>query len=108
LDNIDVALTAHASDMRRTHRLFLGNAKFGLTDHGKAGHAAAYRERSINALDNVVVLFVGGGLLRQHISKAVRLHGGRTQRKATVRRGDVGGGALPESVDVHLGSCRST
>jgi amidohydrolase len=74
-DNIDVAMMAHASDMRRAHRLFLGNDKFGLTYHGKAAHAAAYPERGINALDGVVALFVGIGLLRQQLPKDVRLHG---------------------------------
>ena len=58
---IDVAMMAHASDMRRAHRLFLGNRKFAFTFHGRAAHAAAYPERGINALDAVIALFVARG-----------------------------------------------
>ena len=39
----DAALMAHASDMRRAHRLFLGNQKFELVFHGRAAHAAVSR-----------------------------------------------------------------
>jgi len=73
--NLDVALMAHASDMRRAHRLFLGNRKFEFTFHGRAAHAAAYPERGVNALDAVILLFNGVGLLRQQLPGAVRVHG---------------------------------
>jgi amidohydrolase len=71
----DVALMAHASDMRRAHRLFLGNRKFDLVFHGRASHAAAYPEDGVNALDGVIALFVSVGLLRQQLPRSVRLHG---------------------------------
>ena len=71
----DVALMAHASDMRRAHRLFLGNRKFELVFHGRAAHAAAYPERGINALDGVIALFVAIGLLRQQLPRGARIHG---------------------------------
>ena len=66
---------AHASDMRRAHRLFLGNRKLELVYHGRAAHAAAYPERGINALDGVIALFVAIGLLRQQLPPGVRVHG---------------------------------
>jgi amidohydrolase len=72
---LHAALMAHASDLRRAHRLFLGNRKFELVFHGRASHAAAYPERGINALDGVIALFVGVGLLRQQLPASVRLHG---------------------------------
>jgi amidohydrolase len=71
----DVAMMAHASDMRRAHRLFLGNRKLEFVFHGRAAHAAAYPERGINALDAVIALFVGVGLLRQQLPSGVRVHG---------------------------------
>jgi amidohydrolase len=71
----DVAMMAHASDMRRAHRLFLGNRKFVFTFHGRAAHAAASPERGINALDSVIALFVSVGLLRQQLPAGVRVHG---------------------------------
>lgn len=74
-DGCDAALMAHASDMRRAHRLFLGNRKFEFVFHGRAAHAAAYPEQGINALDAVIATFVAVGLLRQQLADGVRLHG---------------------------------
>jgi amidohydrolase len=74
-DDVDAAMMAHASDMRRAHRLFLGNQKFDFVFHGKAAHAAAYPEEGINALDGVISLFVAMGLLRQQLPRDVRIHG---------------------------------
>jgi amidohydrolase len=73
--DLDAVLMAHASDMRRAHRLFLGNRKFEFTFHGRAAHAAAYPERGVNALDAVILLFNGVGLLRQQLPASVRVHG---------------------------------
>ncbi len=74
-EGVGAAMMAHASDMRRAHRLFLGNKKFALGFHGRASHAAAYPERGINALDAVVQLMSGVGLLRQQLPRGVRVHG---------------------------------
>jgi amidohydrolase len=74
-DDVDFAMMAHASDMRRAHRLFLGNAKYDFVFHGKAAHAAAYPHEGVNALDGVISLFVGLGLLRQQLPSNVRVHG---------------------------------
>jgi amidohydrolase len=72
---LDAALMAHASDMRRAHRLFLGNRKLDLVFRGRAAHAAAYPHDGVNALDAVIGLFVGIGLLRQQLPSGVRVHG---------------------------------
>lgn len=74
-NGIDAAMMAHASDMRRAHRLFLGNQKYEFTYHGKAAHAAAYPDEGINALDGIISLFVAIGLLRQQLPLDVRVHG---------------------------------
>lgn len=73
-DDVDVVMMAHASDMRRAHRLFLGNRKFEFVFHGRAAHAAAYPQEGINALDAVVALYVSVGLLRQQLPRGVRIH----------------------------------
>ncbi|HBZ68489.1 MAG TPA: amidohydrolase [Deltaproteobacteria bacterium] len=70
-----VAMMAHASDMRRAHRLFLGNHKFEFVYHGRASHAAAYPEQGLNALDGVIQLFVAIGALRQQLPRTARIHG---------------------------------
>jgi amidohydrolase len=74
-EGCDAALMAHASDMRRAHRLFLGVRKFELIFHGRAVHAAAYPEEGVNALDAVIATFVSVGLLRQQLPSRVRVHG---------------------------------
>lgn len=71
----DAALMAHASDMRRAHRLFLGTRKLEFVFHGTAAHAAAYPDRGVNALDGVIATFVAVGLLRQQLPSGVRVHG---------------------------------
>ena len=71
---VHAALMAHASDMRRAHRLFLGNCKLDFVFHGRAAHAAAYPEEGINALDGVVQLLVAIGLLRQQLPRSARIH----------------------------------
>lgn len=73
-DAFDAAMMAHASDMRRAHRLFLGNHKFEAIYRGRASHAAAYPERGRNALDGVVAFYVAVGLLRQQLPGEVRIH----------------------------------
>jgi amidohydrolase len=88
-DDVDVALMAHASDMRRAHRLFLGNRKLDLTWHGRAAHAAAYPERGVNALDGAVAFFVALGLLRQQLADGVRVHG-------VIREGGEAPNVIPE------------
>jgi len=72
--DVAIALMAHASDMRRAHRLFLGNRKLELIYHGRAAHAAAYPARGINALDAVVGFYTAVGLLRQQLPPDVRVH----------------------------------
>jgi amidohydrolase len=72
---LDVAMMAHASSMRRAHRLFLGTRKLELVFHGRAAHAAAAPERGVNALDGVIACFVAVGLLRQQIPSDARIHG---------------------------------
>ena len=74
-EGLDLAMMAHASDMRRAHRLFLGNRKFELVFRGRASHAAAYPEAGVNALDGVISFFVALGLLRQQLPRDVRVHG---------------------------------
>jgi amidohydrolase len=74
-EDVAAAMMAHASDMRRAHRLFLANQKFEFTFHGRAAHAAAYPEQGVNALDGVIAFFVGIGLLRQQLPTGAQIHG---------------------------------
>jgi len=73
-EGMHAAMMAHASDMRRAHRLFLGIRKFELVYRGRAAHAAAYPEEGRNALDGVIGFFVALGLLRQQLAPGARVH----------------------------------
>ncbi len=74
-EGVHAAMMAHASDMRRAHRLFLGIRKFEFVYRGRASHAAAYPQQGINALDGVIACFVAIGLLRQQLPAGARVHG---------------------------------
>jgi amidohydrolase len=68
-DGADIAMMAHASDVRRAHHPFLGNRKYEFVYHTRAAHAARHPERGLNALDGAI------GLLRQQLPRDVRIHG---------------------------------
>jgi amidohydrolase len=72
---IDAALMVHASRKRQVIKHFFGLSKLKIIFRGRASHAAAYPEDGINALDAVIMLFNGIGLLRQQLPDDVRIHG---------------------------------
>jgi amidohydrolase len=73
-DGVEAAIMTHASDMRRAHRLFLGNAKYEIVFEGYPAHAAACPEEGINALDAAVACYTSLALLRQQLPPEVRIH----------------------------------
>ena len=94
-DGVDIAMMAHASDMRRAHRLFLGNVKYDLVFSGRAAHAAAYPERGINALDGAVACYNALALLRQQLASGVRVH-------AIVTEGGSAANVIPERAALQI------
>jgi amidohydrolase len=88
-EEVDVALMAHASDMRRAHRLFLGNQKYDFVFRGRAAHAAAYPEEGVNALDGAVACYTALAMLRQQLAPGVRLH-------AIITDGGAAANVIPE------------
>lgn len=72
---VDAALMAHASRKRQVIKYFYGLSKLEFVFKGRSSHAAAYPDEGINALDAVIMLFNGIGLLRQQIPSDVRIHG---------------------------------
>ncbi|MDH3687646.1 MAG: amidohydrolase [Myxococcales bacterium] len=94
-EQVDVAMMAHASDMRRAHRLFLGTAKYDLVFRGRAAHAAAYPERGVNALDGAVACYQALSLLRQQLAPGVRVH-------AIVTDGGSAANVIPETAALQV------
>ncbi|MBR6472695.1 MAG: M20 family metallopeptidase [Firmicutes bacterium] len=74
-DDLDVAMMSHPAykdaDSINTSAIKCFEVEF----FGKAAHAAAFPEEGINALDAMIQLFVGVGLLRQQTKDGSRIHG---------------------------------
>lgn len=74
-DDVDLAFQAHldAFNCMETRMLALNSIEFSF--HGKAAHAAQSPEEGINALDSIILMFNGIGLLRQQLRPDARIHG---------------------------------
>jgi amidohydrolase len=74
-DNVDLAFQAHLDDHNclETRMLALNSIEFSF--HGRAAHAAQIPEEGINALDSIILMFNGIGLLRQQLRSDARIHG---------------------------------
>ena len=74
-DDLDVAMMSHPAyadcDSLNTNAIKCFQVEF----FGRAAHAAAFPEDGINALDAMIQLFVGVGLLRQQTKDGSRIHG---------------------------------
>ena len=74
-DDLDVAMMSHPAyadcDSINTNAIKCFQVEF----FGRAAHAAAFPEDGINALDAMIQLFVGVGLLRQQTKDGTRIHG---------------------------------
>ncbi|MCR4709580.1 MAG: M20 family metallopeptidase [Clostridiales bacterium] len=74
-DDLDVAMMSHPAyadcDSLNTNAIKCFQVEF----FGRAAHAAAFPEDGINALDAMIQLFSGVGLLRQQVKDGSRIHG---------------------------------
>ena len=74
-DDLDVAMMSHPAyadcDSLNTNAIKCFQIEF----FGRAAHAAAFPEDGINALDAMIQLFTGVGLLRQQVKDGSRIHG---------------------------------
>ena len=74
-NDLDVAMMSHPAyadcDSINTNAIKCFQVEF----FGRAAHAAAFPEDGINALDAMIQLFVGVGLLRQQTKDGTRIHG---------------------------------
>ena len=74
-EDVDAAMMFHPSTRCLTRRRSLTSFKLDVEYYGKPSHAGASPDRGINALDAMIVLFSGIGLLRQQLRDDARVHG---------------------------------
>ncbi|MGQ9674971.1 MAG: M20 family metallopeptidase [Chloroflexota bacterium] len=74
-DGIDAAMLIHPSTRTCAYIYALANETLDVEFFGQAAHAAAYPEKGINALDAMVISYVGISALRQQMRPDARVHG---------------------------------
>lgn len=74
-DGIDAAMMFHPSTRTCAYTYALANETMDVEFFGQAAHAAAFPDKGINALDAMIISFVGIGALRQQMRSDARVHG---------------------------------
>lgn len=71
---LDIALMMHGGPATQTDIKCLAVAKYDVTYHGKAAHAALKPEDGRSSLDGMLLAFHGVETLREHVPSDVRIH----------------------------------
>ncbi|MEG0291165.1 MAG: M20 family metallopeptidase [Anaerovoracaceae bacterium] len=74
-DNVDIAFQPHLESFTDINSQALALDPIEFKFFGKSTHAASYPEEGINALDAINLLYSAIGLMRQQVSKEVRISG---------------------------------
>ena len=74
-DDVDVCLMFHPSTENKVIRSNLAFAVLELEFEGRPAHAAADPWNGVNALDGILLTYMGINALRQHIQTDTRIHG---------------------------------
>ena len=88
-DDMDVVMMSHPANKSTDSWNSCALSGFMVEFHGKAAHAAAGPEDGKNALDAMILLFEGVGLLRQQTVDGTRIHG-------VIHNGGVVPGIIPD------------
>ncbi|MBI2170172.1 MAG: M20 family metallopeptidase [Actinobacteria bacterium] len=73
--DVDVAMMVHPAGVDLLAPQMLAMTQLDVRAHGKEAHAAAFPWRGVNALDAIVLGYMGVAALRQHIHPTERVHG---------------------------------
>lgn len=73
--DVDAAMIVHPSSRTLAYRGSLASTRVDIEFHGRAAHAAAQPDQGINALDAVILTFVGVNALRQQLRPDARIAG---------------------------------
>lgn len=74
-DGVDVAMMVHSGGSDFVAPEMLAMLQLDFRAHGKEAHAAGFPWRGRNALDAIVLGYMGVAALRQHIHPSERVHG---------------------------------
>lgn len=74
-EGVDAAMMVHPAGIDALAPTMLAMAQLDVRAHGRPAHAAAFPWKGVNALDAVVLGYVGVAALRQHIRPTERVHG---------------------------------
>lgn len=74
-DGVDVAMMVHGAGSDLVAPEMLAMIQLDVRMHGKEAHAAGFPWRGRNALDALVLAYMGVAALRQHIHPTERVHG---------------------------------
>lgn len=72
---VDAAMMFHPASYTLSGRPSLTSYRLAVTFSGKSAHAAAAPDEGVNALDGLIQMFVGIGLMRQQVRDDARIHG---------------------------------
>jgi amidohydrolase len=95
-EGIDAAFMVHPSTRCLTRRRSLTSFKLDVEYFGKPSHAGASPDKGVNALDAMIVMFGGIGLLRQQLRDDARIHG-------IITHGGDASNIIPEYTSARLG-----
>lgn len=73
--DVDVAMMIHPASFTSGFDISYALEEYKVEFFGKPSHAAAYPEAGISALDAMIHLFNGIGLMRQQLPEKIRIHG---------------------------------
>jgi amidohydrolase len=73
--DVDAAMIVHPSSRTLANRGSLASTRVDIEFRGRAAHAAAQPDQGINALDGVILTFVGVNALRQQLRPDARVAG---------------------------------
>ena len=75
LRNVDAAMMVHPNAYETAYPRLLAAAQLRVDMHGRAAHASLFPDRGVNALDALVLSYLGVAMLRQHLPPGDRVSG---------------------------------
>lgn len=75
LRDVDAAMMVHPNAYETAYPRLLAAAQLRVDMHGRAAHASLFPDRGVNALDALVLSYLGVAMLRQHLPPGDRVSG---------------------------------
>jgi len=75
LRDVDAAMMVHPNAYETAYPRLIAAAQLRVEMHGRAAHASLFPDRGVNALDAMVLSYLGVAMLRQHLPSGDRVSG---------------------------------